>query len=77
MSIKEIREISRFEVISNSGNKLFVIEYQEFIDASTGGHPNATVPGLKFYKTTAGNPVNSATNNTFNIPGSDEVYRKI
>ena len=77
MSIKEIREINRFEVMSDKGNRLFIIEYQEFIDAGAGDHPNNTVPSLKYYKTIEEIPVNSADGITFNIPGSDGVYHKI
>ena len=70
-------EINRFEVMSNSGNRIVVIEYQEFIDASTGGHPNATIPGLKIYETINGDHVNPLDANTFKVLGFDEVYRKI
>ena len=72
-----MKEIDRFQVISESGNEHTVIVYQEYIDVSTHDDPNASIPGSKSGVTLEGYHVNFIDENTFKIVETDEIVRRI
>jgi hypothetical protein len=64
-SVKETREIERFDARSNNGEyETTIIVYQDFIDAGTMQDPNAVVLGMKEARTPDGYGVN--------VKGDDE-----
>ena len=57
MGIKERKLIDRFTAQSNDGRQHELLVYQEVLDASSMGNPQATVEGLKTIVTSQGHDV--------------------
>lgn len=68
MSVKETREIERFDARSDDGEyETTIIIYQNFIDVGTRENPNAVAPGLKEARTIDGYAVNVKGDDEFEI----------
>ncbi len=69
--------INRFSARANNGKEYVIIEYQKYIDAGAGDHPNDEIPGVKDYRTTTGLQVVYIDSETFKILETDEIVRKV
>jgi len=72
-----IKEIERFQAVSDSGNKYTVLIYQKFIDASTAEDPNKYIPGIKSARTLDGQPLNRIDDKSFEIVETGEIITRI
>jgi len=77
MSIKKTKETGNFLAETDSGKQYRIFQFQEYIDASSAGHPNDTISGLKFMRTSEGFHVNFIDSVTFKIVETNEIVRKI
>jgi hypothetical protein len=75
--IKEIKEIDRFFTKTDDGEEYEIIQYQEFIDASSHDDPNAEVPGIKRFRTSNGLFVQYIDPNTFKIITSSKIIKRV
>lgn len=71
------REIGRFFARTDSGKEYEVIQYQKYIDVSTGDSPGEEMPGLKSMETTDSLHVNYIDSETFKIVETNEISRKV
>ena len=76
-SVKRIKEISQFKVINESGKEYIIIQYQEYVNAGSGDHPNDEIPGRKLFLTYDGALVNYVDSKTFEIFATKEIVRKV
>ncbi len=75
--IKRTKEIDRFKVKSESGNEYIIIQYQEYLNAESGDHPDDEILGRKIFLTFDGALVNYINPKTFEIFATKEIVRKV
>lgn len=71
------REIWRFKARSSKGTEYMIIEYQNFIDASSHQFRDGEVSGLKRLITSDGLMVTYIDPETFKIVDTGETVRKV
>ena len=74
--MKRIKETDRFLTKTDTGKEYVIIQYQEYIDASTARDPNAEIPGIKDLRTINGLHVNYIDSKTFKVVETNEIVRK-
>ena len=74
--MSRIQEIERFSTRIDNGKEYIIIQYQEYIDASSFDNPNAEIEGLKSLRTDDGLHVNFIDSKTFKVVETNEIVRK-
>lgn len=72
-----MKEIGRFIAETDTGKEYEIIQYQEYIDASSHDNPNVKIPGLKSMRTANGFHVNFINPQTFKIVETNEIVKKV
>ncbi len=73
----EVREIDRFDAISEDGRVFTVVVYQDFIINHYHDGTTSRIPGRKTAKTTEGYYANYKDNNTFQIVELDLMVTRV
>ena len=75
--MKRIAETDRFLAKTDTGKEYVIIEYQEYIDASSFQYSHAEIAGVRSFRTSDGLHVNYIDPKTFTIVETNENIRKV
>ena len=73
----QIRQTGRFQAVDDNGTRHTILEFTEFLDASTLERPGQRVPGLRSYKLLNGDHINIHDDGTLEHVASGRKLRRV